>query len=844
MDPAGYLPLSLEAPKTWPLRQVMYMSRARRPADCTPPFLEDIATGSQRRNQRIKVSGFLIYAAPFFFQLIEGAPDAIEALYASIQRDARHTHVTTLMDGPSSARQYGDWFMKLTILEEVMLHPTVIAVLTQIATYFPTMWAYLPRSPAVLLLQGKNPSRQPPVPLTATMMFLHIVDFAIILQQPLLMQFLPQLLGAFVEVCVHNVTSQGGQIAKFINGSCMAFWPQDHTAEAVAAMRAIVTDLQTLRLRQPADSALSLLFVAAGMHTGPALLCNAGTRKADFTLLGDSVNVCARVASLAVKMQRALLLSTEATHVLREVSEERPHSVGQHTLKGRDLPMECFCLPDLRLDTKFLPMAIDNFVLRGCGDGDSLHHQPRLQAADLTVLQHMFSSLDVASPSSPMTVRRKRLFGLWKLTPCISDSPRNVDVDLLTLTYVSQATTPLWEADLNAIARHAAKHNEGANITACLLYLNGVFLQTLEGPREAVLPLWERIKADARHMEVVPVQTAPLDHRIHSKPLQLIRITEEMLAGLPPLQVVLTQLARTFICLGAYLPSLIVRNLLAGGDPQNIPPMEARAVMLASDICGFTPLAAQLTLEGVLTLCNTFIDGCTDAIMAHGGEVIKLIGDCVLAVFPPTCADGAVSAARRIVEYCAESRQKYYAESDCRALLYCGVGLDFGPVVITQAASSGVVEFMVTGEVSMRVLKAESVSRIAKAAVVLTEPLMCLLSDPVAAEVEPLPLSMSVAGLNLFRLQGSAWDLPTLDLRRHAGDVSESSSTPGHSFSDPMDSFRTPISSGIRKSLSESFRYADLPKSNSQGVSPPVSPSHRKVSVLRKLFGRTVPVAP
>src|SRR5690349_14072879 len=38
------------SPQLFPLRQLLYMSKARSPIDCTPAVLEDIATGSQLRN--------------------------------------------------------------------------------------------------------------------------------------------------------------------------------------------------------------------------------------------------------------------------------------------------------------------------------------------------------------------------------------------------------------------------------------------------------------------------------------------------------------------------------------------------------------------------------------------------------------------------------------------------------------------------------------------------------------------------------------------------------------------------------------------------------------------------
>lgn len=41
------------------------------------------------------------------------------------------------------------------------------------------------------------------------------------------------------------------------------------------------------RQEQPPTSSLSLLYARAGLHYGRVLICNAGTQKADFTLLGS-----------------------------------------------------------------------------------------------------------------------------------------------------------------------------------------------------------------------------------------------------------------------------------------------------------------------------------------------------------------------------------------------------------------------------------------------------------------------------------------------------------------------------------------------------------------------------
>lgn len=60
--------------------------------------------------------------------------------------------------------------------------------------------------------------------------------------------------------------------------------------------------------------------------------------------------------------------------------------------------------------------------------------------------------------------------------------------------------------DANAVARiveqaHAA--NPGLGITGMLVFGGGVFFQWIEGPRDRILHLMDRIRADPRHRQVV-----------------------------------------------------------------------------------------------------------------------------------------------------------------------------------------------------------------------------------------------------------------------------------------------------------------------------------------------------
>lgn len=73
---------------------------------------------------------------------------------------------------------------------------------------------------------------------------------------------------------------------------------------------------------------------------------------------------------------------------------------------------------------------------------------------------------------------------------------------LYHLCYVSTASCALDGHQLADILKTARAENARRGITGLLLYKQGSFMQVLEGSREAVMAVFERIAADARHTEV------------------------------------------------------------------------------------------------------------------------------------------------------------------------------------------------------------------------------------------------------------------------------------------------------------------------------------------------------
>ncbi|MFD2717278.1 BLUF domain-containing protein [Hymenobacter monticola] len=85
------------------------------------------------------------------------------------------------------------------------------------------------------------------------------------------------------------------------------------------------------------------------------------------------------------------------------------------------------------------------------------------------------------------------------------------------LVYQSAATTGLNEAELTALLAQSRAWNHGHDLTGLLLYSNGDIMQVLEGPKEEVYYIFNRIAQDARHGRVVKLSDGPIAGRHFSQ---------------------------------------------------------------------------------------------------------------------------------------------------------------------------------------------------------------------------------------------------------------------------------------------------------------------------------------
>jgi class 3 adenylate cyclase len=148
-------------------------------------------------------------------------------------------------------------------------------------------------------------------------------------------------LNALFEIVVPVVMDAGGHVNKFLGDGALAVFgaPNDLTDHAEAAVNAAV-----LIQRRVADRFAGELRIGIGINTGLVIAGTiGGAGKLEFTLIGDTVNVAARVEQHTKITGDAILLTQRCVDALAI----RPVALtdrGCHALKGKSAEVQLFGL--------------------------------------------------------------------------------------------------------------------------------------------------------------------------------------------------------------------------------------------------------------------------------------------------------------------------------------------------------------------------------------------------------------------------------------------------------------------------------------------------------------------
>jgi adenylate cyclase len=150
-----------------------------------------------------------------------------------------------------------------------------------------------------------------------------------------------QVLNAYHTFMAEIVIYYGGTIDKFLGDGLMALYntpveQKDHIARAVKTALHIQDELYWFNERNPANPRMKINF---GIHTGMAIVGNVGSENLmDFTAVGDTVNVAARLQSMAERGE--ILVSAAVFAQTQDFTFGR--SRGMLQVKGRKEPVEVY----------------------------------------------------------------------------------------------------------------------------------------------------------------------------------------------------------------------------------------------------------------------------------------------------------------------------------------------------------------------------------------------------------------------------------------------------------------------------------------------------------------------
>ena len=126
------------------------------------------------------------------------------------------------------------------------------------------------------------------------------------------------------------------------------------------------------------------------------------------------------------------------------------------------------------------------------------------------------------------------------------------------------------------------------------------------------------------------------------------------------------------------------------------------AAIWLSDLRGFTALSDRLPAETVVDILNQYFDCQVHAIKAHGGEVLKFMGDGLLAVFPiaDTIQD-AQEVCGHVLEAARESRASvdamHYPIGEAVERFRFGVALHVGRILFGNIGGGNRLDFTCIG---------------------------------------------------------------------------------------------------------------------------------------------------
>lgn len=159
-----------------------------------------------------------------------------------------------------------------------------------------------------------------------------------------------------------------------------------------------------------------------------------------------------------------------------------------------------------------------------------------------------------------------------------------------------------------------------------------------------------------------------------------------------------------------YTQPAVLRILNSGINPLNVRPHIIEKIVFFTDLVHFSTLSESLKIGEVVILVEKYLTICTNTVTSYGGEVIKFMGDGVMAYFPIDHADNAIRAGLEIIAK-IESLRESAPVNDPASLLYAGIGISQGKVTEGNIGSDIKQDYTILGDTVNIASRLESLTR-------------------------------------------------------------------------------------------------------------------------------------
>ena len=276
-------------------------------------------------------------------------------------------------------------------------------------------------------------------------------------------------------------------------------------------------------------------------------------------------------------------------------------------------------------------------------------------------------SRSAASPSRMMSETCERLVAaglpLWRVGVFI----RTLHPDIFGRNFIWR---PGAEVELGTVDFNILEAPEFRASPLAIVFLQGIEVRARVGdPPDDRFPIIEDMRAEG----VTDYIALPLlftDGSIHASSWTTKQpggFTDAQLAGLRSLLPALARVIEIIqwrrtssLLLDTYVGNRAGERILKGqirrGHTDTM-----RAAIWLSDLRGFTALSDRLPAETVVEILNGYFDCQVSSIRNHGGEVLKFMGDGLLAVFP---IDEYVGDVRQVCSHVLEAARESRASVD------------------------------------------------------------------------------------------------------------------------------------------------------------------------------------